>query len=351
MENRGTVRSVAKAMELLQLLSERGESLSLTEIARMQELPKSTAFGLLNTLREYEMVSQGRDGRYSLGIRLFEYGCRVSRAWDVPRLARPYLEQLAAQVNVSAVLSIREGDRVMTLDQVEGHGSLRVVSEVGGRLPLHCTSQGKVFLAALAQSEAQALLGRRPLTAYTPHTVTDAAQLLASLEQVRRQGYAVEDGEYKIGLRSVSAPVYGVDGAVRCTVGIRRHAAQHALRGVPPRGRAGSPRPGGCSLPRWDIRGVGWSEVRLAVESACPAAGGVFGILFAADCKKYAAEGTPEIRKPAAPTKNPRGDPDGSPPRGCRCGFLSREHRPCSHGAPSCRRCCTHRTRGRSCCP
>lgn len=88
-----------------------------------------------------------------------EYGCRVSRAWDVPRLARPYLEQLAAQVNVSAVLSIREGDRVMTLDQVEGHGSLRVVSEVGGRLPLHCTSQGKVFLAALAQSEAQALLG------------------------------------------------------------------------------------------------------------------------------------------------------------------------------------------------
>ena len=143
LENRGTVRSVAKAMELLQLLSERGEPLSLTEIARMQELPKSTAFGLLNTLREYEMVSQGRDGRYSLGIRLFEYGCRVSRAWDVPRLARPYLEQLTAQVNVSAVLSIREGDRVMTLDQVEGHGSLRVVSEVGGRLPLHCTSQGK----------------------------------------------------------------------------------------------------------------------------------------------------------------------------------------------------------------
>ena len=220
LENRGTVRSVAKAMELLQLLSERGEPLSLTEIARMQELPKSTAFGLLNTLREYEMVSQGRDGRYSLGIRLFEYGCRVSRAWNVPRLARPYLEQRTAQVNVSAVLSIREGDRVMTLDQVEGHGSLRVVSEVGGRLPLHCTSQGKVFLAALAQSEAQALLGRRPLTAYTPHTVTDAAQLLASLEQVRRQGYAVEDGEYKIGLRSVSAPVYGVDGAVRCTVGI-----------------------------------------------------------------------------------------------------------------------------------
>lgn len=220
MKNSGTVRSVAKAMELLQLLSERGEPLTLTEIAQRQGLPKSTAFGLLNTLREYEMVTQGHDGRYSLGIRLFEYGCRVSRAWDVSHLARPYLEQLAAQVNVSAVLSVREGDHVMTLDQAEGHGSLRVVSEVGGRLPLHCTSQGKVFLAALPESEAQAMLGRKTLTAYTPHTITDASVLLASLEQVRQQGYAVEDGEYKIGLRSVSAPVCGVDGAVRCTVGI-----------------------------------------------------------------------------------------------------------------------------------
>ena len=172
MENRGTVRSVAKAMELLQLLSERGEPLSLTEIARLQELPKSTAFGLLNTLREYEMVSQGRDGRYSLGIRLFEYGCRVSRAWDVPRLARPYLEQLTAQVNVSAVLSIREGDRVMTLAALHvtgegvprsargerGAGAARAAAAHG----IHAThGHGRGAAAGIARAGAAAGLRRR----------------------------------------------------------------------------------------------------------------------------------------------------------------------------------------------
>ena len=183
------------------------------------------------------MVSQGRDGRYSLGIRLFEYGCRVSRAWDVPRLARPYLEQLTAQVNVSAVLSIREGDRVMTLGS--GRGARESARRVGGRrtaaAALHVTGEG-VPRSARGERGAGAARAAAAHGIHAPRS-RDAAQLLASLEQVRRQGYAVEDGEYKIGLRSVSAPVYGVDGAVRCTVGNRRHAAQHALRGVPPRGR------------------------------------------------------------------------------------------------------------------
>lgn len=214
------IRSVAKAIELLQLLSDSAQPLPLTEIAQRSGLPKSTVFGLLTTMRDYDVVAQGKDGRYTLGMRLFEYGCRVSRAWDVSHLARPHMEQLAARINVSAVLSVREGDHVITLEQVEGHSSLRVVSDVGGRLPMHCTSQGKVFLAAMPDSEVIALLGRKPLTAYTPHTITDVEVLLRTLETVRKQGYAVEDGEYKIGLRSVSAPVYAVDGTLKYTIGV-----------------------------------------------------------------------------------------------------------------------------------
>lgn len=214
------IRSVAKAMELLQLLSDSGQQLSLTELSQRSGLPKSTVFGLLSTMRDYDVVAQSKDGRYMLGMRLFEYGCRVSRTWDISHLARPHMEQLAAQINVSAVLSVREGDHVITLEQVEGHSSLRVVSDVGGRLPMHCTSQGKVFLAAIPDNEVIALLGRKPLPAYTPHTITDTEALLRTLETVRRQGYAVEDGEYKIGLRSVSAPVYAVDGTLKYTIGV-----------------------------------------------------------------------------------------------------------------------------------
>ena len=73
------VRSVAKAMELLQRLSDSAQPLTLTELARQAGLPKTTAFGLLNTLRQYDAVTQTADGRYALGLRLFEFGCRVSR--------------------------------------------------------------------------------------------------------------------------------------------------------------------------------------------------------------------------------------------------------------------------------
>lgn len=214
------VRSVAKAMELLQRLSDSAQPLTLTELARQAGLPKTTAFGLLNTLRQYDAVTQTADGRYALGLRLFEFGCRVSRGWEITGAARPFLEHLAAQTQSSAVLSVHEGGHIITIDQVESASALRVVSDVGGRLPAYCTSQGKVFLASMSRSQVLALLGRQPLTAWTPHTITDPEALLAALEQVRQQGYAVEDGEYRIGLRSISAPVHSVDGAVRCAVGV-----------------------------------------------------------------------------------------------------------------------------------
>lgn len=89
-----------------------------------------------------------------------------------------------------------------------GATAFGIVSAPGARLPLHCTSQGKIALACMSESEAATLLARAPLTPYTPHTETDAGALLASLPACREAGFAVENGEYKIGLRSISAPVF-----------------------------------------------------------------------------------------------------------------------------------------------
>lgn len=220
MPDGNTIHSVAKAMELLQLLNTAGEPMSLTVLSARSGLPKSTVFGLLTTMRDYDVVSQRSDGKYALGLRLFEYGCRVSSSWNGSAVARPYMEHLAAAVNASAMLSICENGHVVTLDQVEGHGDLRIVSRLGAPLPIHCTSQGKVFLAHMPESEAAGLLSRAALTPFTPHTVTDARALLASLPRIRADGYAVENGEYQIGLRSISAPVYTVEGEVRYTIGV-----------------------------------------------------------------------------------------------------------------------------------
>ena len=214
------ILSVAKAMELLQLLSQAKKPLSLKELSAQCGYPKSTVFGLLTTMRTYDVVTQTADGKYSLGLRLFEYGRRVERSWDISLVARPYMELLCQQTGASVMLSVCEGGSVITLDQVEPRGALRIVSDVGSRLPVYCTSQGKVFLAHMSRTGAEALLRAQRMTQFTPHTVTDPTALLREVDQCRANGYAIENGEYKIGLRSISAPVYTVEGHARYAVGV-----------------------------------------------------------------------------------------------------------------------------------
>lgn len=214
------ILSVAKAMELLQTLSQAGKPLSLKEISEQCGYPKSTVFGLLTTMRTYDVITQDAEGKYTLGLRLFEYGRQVERSWDISLVAHPYMERLCQQTGASVMLSICEGDSVITLDQVEARDKLRVVSDTGSRLPVYCTSQGKIFLAYMPAAEARKLLQRQKFAQFTPHTVTDIHALQQELERCRENGYAIENGEYKIGLRSISAPVFSVEGKVRYAVGV-----------------------------------------------------------------------------------------------------------------------------------
>ncbi len=214
-----TIHSVAKAIRLLDLLAANQEPTTLTELYQKTGWPKSTIHGLLSTMREAGLIEQTANGRYWLGIRLFEYGCAVSNAWDIGAIARPHMQAICAELGESVFLSIFDRAAVVTLAEEESRASLRVVSEVGARLPVHCTSQGKLFLANSSAAECRRLLTLAPLKAYTPHTLTTLEQFSPELARIREQGYAVENGEYKIGLRSVSAPVFDVTGEVRYAIG------------------------------------------------------------------------------------------------------------------------------------
>ena len=214
------ILSVSKAMELLQILSGAEKPLLLKEVSALCGYPKSTVFGLLTTMRMYDVVTQTPDGRYTLGVRLFEYGQQVKRSWDISRLARPYMEHLCQQTGTSVVLSFCKGGSVITLDQAEAGNGLRIVSDIGSRLPIYCTSPGKVFLAHMPRTGAETMLRSQSMTQFTPHTITDIPALMQEIDRCRADGYAVENGEYRIGLRSVSAPVYTAEGQVRYAVSV-----------------------------------------------------------------------------------------------------------------------------------
>lgn len=213
------VHSLAKAMELLDLLLERRRPMSLAELADTSGYPKSTVYALLSSMRAYSYIEQRSDGRYYLGIRMYECGRAVSGEWDISNLAKPYLERLAEQTGATAVLTYIEHGHIINLEQFAGRSGVQVLSEVGTRLPLHATAQGKLYLALCREADAAARLNAGMLQAFTPHTLTSAEALLDQLRLIRRNGYAVENGEYKIGLRAVCAPIRDRDRLPRYAVG------------------------------------------------------------------------------------------------------------------------------------
>ena len=210
----GPVQSVAKALRLLGLLMEAHQPLTLAALSEQTGWPRSTIHGLLSTMRESAVVDQ------QSGVRLFEYGCAVGASWSVSDLAKPHLQHLASVTGQSVFLSMLNRSEVITIEQVQSRAGLRVVSEVGTRLPLHCTSQGKVFLSAMDDHEAKRVLSRRTLEPYTPKTLVTWEELFRVMQAARENGYAVEEGEYRFGLCSPSAPVRDNSGAVRYAVGV-----------------------------------------------------------------------------------------------------------------------------------
>lgn len=220
MQSRGRrVHAIEKAIVLLDCFWQKRSPLSLRELELMTGWAKSTIHGLLASMVDSGVVEQNEtDGKYRLGYHLFELGSAVNQSWNVPELSVPYLQRIVDEVGESAYLARLSGDELILALCEEPHVGFRIVSEVGTRLPLHCSSQGKAILASLPPHTAKRLLEKQTLTAFTPHTLTDMNTLLAALHKIRKQGIAEEHEEYKCGLKSVAAPI--VDGKGNCSYAI-----------------------------------------------------------------------------------------------------------------------------------
>lgn len=214
-ENPGKVKSLGKAIDILDELSASRSGLTLSELSSRCGFPKSTVHALASTMRDRGLVRQLPDGSYAPGLRLFEYGSAVSRGFDISSIARPYLESLSSLTGSNSVITMLDGDSAVSFDYAVSASGVQIMPEIGVRLPLHSTSQGKLMLAFMPRQRVASMYKRRSMRQYTPHTITDIDSLLEQLDGIKELGYAVEDGEYKVGLRSVSAPVFDGSGELR----------------------------------------------------------------------------------------------------------------------------------------
>lgn len=209
----GNLQSVNRALRALELIAEAGQ-LGVTELGRRLGVHKATASRLVATLAERGMVERDPiTEKYRLGFGLIRLAGAAMASMDLVRIARPMLEELADRTHETVNLGVLSGDAVVYIDQVTGTRSVVVVSWVGRRTPLHCTSNGKVLLAHVGEAERARLLAH-PLERETRSTVTDPATLEAQLEEIRRRGYATTMEELEEGLNAVAAPIRRADGEV-----------------------------------------------------------------------------------------------------------------------------------------
>ncbi|MFD0202518.1 MULTISPECIES: IclR family transcriptional regulator [Saccharothrix] len=206
-ESTGGVQSLQRAFDLLERLADAGGEASLSELAATSGLPLPTIHRLIRTLVTLGYVRQNSNRRYTLGSRLIRLGETASRQFGT--WARPLLAQLVDQVEETANLAVLDGDEVVYVAQVPSRHSMRMFTEVGRRLLPHGTGVGKAMLSQLPRDEVRALLARTGLPAYTPNTITDPDELLASLDQIAEQGYALDESEQELGVRCVAVPLHG----------------------------------------------------------------------------------------------------------------------------------------------
>jgi DNA-binding IclR family transcriptional regulator len=213
------VRSVERAIDVLDAIRKKGGAVGVTEISHDIGLAKSTVYRLLETLLDKNMLHKDEVSEtYSLGYKVLELAFSASTNWDLINLAMPYLEELRDKFNETTALALKIGLNYTYIAEAVSHQEFRVNPILGRQYPLHWAGTGKAILAYVDDNERTEALKLAPYSRSTPFTVTDPEILLKQIEQIRQDGYAVSFGERAEGAAVLASPVRDRQGFVQAAV-------------------------------------------------------------------------------------------------------------------------------------
>jgi IclR family KDG regulon transcriptional repressor len=208
------VRAVERAVQILSSFDGEHAERGVSEIAQATGLHKATTHRIAMTLLNCGFLERTADGeRLRLGLGVVELGLGALRDVDFRRAAFPYMQQLTERFQETCDLGIFDRGQVLYLEVVHSEHSLTVAARVGRHLPAHCTASGRVLLAFLPPEVVEPILSAS-LPVCTAKTITSPARLREELEATRQRGYGLDDEEFEIGIRAISAPIRDSDGNV-----------------------------------------------------------------------------------------------------------------------------------------
>lgn len=200
--------TLTKSLMLMEILSEVGSPIGLSEIVRRVGIPKSTCHRLLSILVNQRLVQfEKRSRTYGIGFRFMSLAFRTWQNLEVRHAALDEMHRLAKLTGENIHLSVPDGNEIVYIDRVETHKILRMHSAVGNRASVHCTAMGKSMVAAMPAERRDEIVASLTFERVAEDTITDRDVYLRELDDVRRKGYALAIKEHQSDIDGVAACV------------------------------------------------------------------------------------------------------------------------------------------------
>ena len=222
--------SFARGLAVIRAFADSRQPQTIAQLSQQTGIPRAAVRRCLHTLQQLGYVDAELKN-FTLRPKVLTLGYSYLSSTPLTLSAQPCLNQVSKTLGESSSLAVLEEDQVLYVARSATSRVMSVSLSAGSRLPAYCTSLGRVLLAHLPEAELDAYLARTTLTQMTPNTIVKPKALRAELARVREQGYALNNEELELGLRSIAVPVRGASGRVLAALNV----GAQALRVTPER--------------------------------------------------------------------------------------------------------------------
>ncbi len=232
-DDRNFINSFAKGLKLIMTFTKEKSKLSLTEVAKANEMNLPTTRRYLHTLIKLGFVVKDESVQtFQLTPKVMRLGSWVIGSMGIKDRLFPYMSSIRNQWDVTTHCAILEGNEIVTVERIRSSDVVNLDLSAGSRLPLHATSMGKAILSFINPQRQKEILSQIDLRAFTPYTITSLDELMIELANTRKRGYAIADQELSLGLKTIAIPVFDSQGNVEASLGVSYPLTRNQEKGL-----------------------------------------------------------------------------------------------------------------------
>lgn len=221
MEQDIKVKSLKKALDLLECFSTKTPELGVTELSERLGLYKSNVHNIISTFERCGYIEKNPDNnKYRLGMKILELSYIINANLGLHKIIHPFISALSNEVNEVVYFAIPKDPLILYLEGVYPSFSYSARSMVGETAEMYCTSLGKAILAHYPEERRKKVIEQQSMREFTPTTITDRSMLEKELAHIRQTGYSIDNMEHEFGIKCVGMPVFRMDGTLLGAVSI-----------------------------------------------------------------------------------------------------------------------------------